>query len=103
MSLGSGTDVEDGAPVPAIAILHENYPNPFQTSTTINYELSREGHVKVTVFDLQGRKVRDLMDGYQQAGQHTVTLEADNLPSGTYIYQLETREWKTSSKMLLVR
>lgn len=104
LSLGVGTDVEsDDITVPTEMVLHDNYPNPFQSSTTIGYELSRQGHVKVAVYDVQGREVRVLVDGFQQAGRKTVTIDADNLPSGTYLYQLDFEDWSTTKKMLVVR
>lgn len=99
-----GTDVEsDDVALPTAMVLNDNYPNPFQSSTTISYELSRAGHVKVAVYDVQGREVRVLVDAHQQAGRNAVTMDAGNLPSGTYLYQLDFETGSTSKKMLVVR
>ena len=104
VSLGSQTDIEPEDPTrPEISMLQENYPNPFATSTTIGYELPQEGAVKLTVYDMQGREVKVLVDAFQQAGVNSVTFDAANLPSGTYLYQLDFGKWRSSKKMMLVR
>ena len=101
---GKPTDIERESPsIPALATLHNNYPNPFSSSTTISYELAREGHVNITLFDLQGRAVRTLVDTYQSPGNHSYALDAGNLPSGTYVYQIDVGDWQASKKLLLVR
>ena len=98
------TSNEKDQPVlPAAAVLHDNYPNPFNTSTTISYELARPGHVKIALYDIQGREVRVLVDSYEAAGYNTYMLEAGRLPSGTYVYQIETGGWQATKKLVLVR
>ena len=94
---------EPNRALPAVATLHDSYPNPFHTTTNITYELACEGHVNIALYDIQGRQVRVLVDSYKAAGNHAVTLDADNLPSGTYLYQLEVRGWRSAKKVLLVR
>ena len=82
----SGTDIESAEPMlPQLATLHGNYPNPVRSSTNISYELAREGHVNVTLFDIQGRTVDVLVDAFQQSGQHSYTLDAGSL-SQRYIH-----------------
>ena len=100
----SRVDVEDPEiTLPAKATLHNSYPNPFQTTTNISFELPREGHVNVSLFDIQGRRVRVLVDEYRTAGSHAVTLNADNLSAGTYLYQLEVEGWRSSKKLVLIK
>ena len=103
-SLVIRADVETAEPaLPALATLHGNYPNPFTTHTTIDYELAQPGPVKIALYDIQGRKVRDLVDTYHPAGAQSYTLDAGSLPSGTYVYQIEIGDWRSARKLQLVR
>lgn len=93
----------EGEAVPTQMLLHENYPNPFQDTTTIQYALSEAGPVRLEVYNLLGRVVRVLVDGHQAAGLHTVSVEAGRLPAGTYFYRLETQHAAQTRPMQLVR
>jgi hypothetical protein len=73
---------------PARFTLHQNYPNPFQGSSTISYVLERAEHVKIEVFDILGRRVALLQDAWQTPGPHVQVFEADHLPGGLYLLQL---------------
>ncbi len=76
--------------VPDRVTLHQNYPNPFNPVTNIQWELDAESHVTLSVYDLLGRKVSLLADGFHHAGVHTISFDASALSSGVYIYRLET-------------
>lgn len=89
--------------VPDQFTLRQNYPNPFNPTTTISYTLAAPSHVRLSVFDLQGRLVQRLVDHPKGAGPHSIPFDAGNLPSGTYIYRIETNSGNSSRKMLLVR
>lgn len=91
------------SPFPGSISLNQNYPNPFNPITTISWYLGRSGQVKIEVFDILGRKVKTLLNTYQAAGNHTIQLDAGDLPSGVYYYQLKIDDRKFSKKMLLVR
>lgn len=80
-----------------------NYPNPFNPSTNIQYGLPQKTHVMLEVYDLIGRKVAQLVNKSQGAGQYTVRFEADDLPSGLYIYRLQTPEKTLTEKMFLIK
>ncbi|HKJ46799.1 MAG TPA: T9SS type A sorting domain-containing protein, partial [Balneolales bacterium] len=70
--------------------LAQNYPNPFNPSTNISYTLPVSSKVTLTVYDIMGRKVAQLIsDAIQGSGNHVLTFKADNLASGTYFYRLE--------------
>lgn len=62
-----------------------NYPNPFNPETVINYSLNEASRVKVSIYDITGRQVAILVNGLNQAGSHKVVWKANNFPSGTYI------------------
>lgn len=98
-TLSSSTAV-DALPV---NLLHQNYPNPFQSATTIEYDLPEPGFVSLRVFDLQGRLVADLASGHQAAGKHSVNFDAGHLPGGFYLYTLQTGHLVQSRKMALIR
>ena len=75
--------------LPTAFELKQNYPNPFNPATTIRYDLPENAEVRLTVYDMLGRRVTTLVDDSQSAGSHSVSFDAANLSSGTYIYHLE--------------
>jgi len=98
------TSIEDQfSEIPAKLELDQNYPNPFNPSTQINFGLPESGTVKLQVFDLLGRKVMTLIDGTMQAGRQSITFDASNLPSGMYLYRLETSSNVLVRKMMLIK
>ena len=88
---------------PSGYVLEGNYPNPFNPETTIRFGLQETSTVKLTVYDVLGRQVRVLIDGTLSVGVHETVFEASNLPSGTYLYRLETPLGNFVQKMLLVK
>jgi hypothetical protein len=101
--IGSTTVAAEPTELPDRVELLQNYPNPFNPSTTIHYKLSTPGAVTLTVFDALGREVRILVNVRQGAGSYEVRMDASDLPSGMYVYRLETPESSRSRAMLLVR
>jgi hypothetical protein len=83
--------------------LDGNYPNPFNPSTEIGFTLPESVHVRLVVYDVLGREVAVLADGKLAAGRHVVRFEAQNLPSGTYLYHLEAGAFSQSRAMLLMK
>jgi len=83
--------------------LIDAYPNPFNPTTTLSYELQDACSVSLNVFDIQGKQVVQLVDGYRNAGTHEVTFDAAGLSSGVYIYQLNADGVQTSGKMMLMK
>jgi hypothetical protein len=97
----------DEAPALRLA-LDQNYPNPFNPQTTIQYHLERPGDVRISIFDLQGRLVRSLVQGARDAGPNSVIWNGTNdqgqaVPAGTYVYRLETDQRVLSRTMVLVK
>jgi hypothetical protein len=79
------------------------FPNPFNPVTTISYELRETGFVSLKVFDVHGRLVTSLVNGYRDTGLHQVAFDAEQLPSGIYVYRLESRNAHAAGKMLLLK
>jgi flagellar hook assembly protein FlgD len=88
--------------------LHQNYPNPFNPVTTIRYELSREGHLKLRVVNLLGQQIATLYNGLQSEGFHEITWTGRdafgrNASTGIYFLVLETEDRTHHRKMLLIK
>jgi hypothetical protein len=79
------------------------YPNPFNPAAAIRFTLREASYVELTVFDLQGRGVVDLVDGWRAAGVHEVTFNGSNLASGVYVYRLRAGEFQASAKVVLMK
>lgn len=94
---------EEQADIPLQTELHQNYPNPFNPATNISYTLSESGSARLTVYNLAGRKVAELVNGVQSSGNHVVSWDATNIASGLYIYRLQTNGSSISKKMLLIK
>ncbi len=85
-------------------ILHQNYPNPFSTTTSIKYYLSQKVKVTLEILDVTGQIVKTLINDVENIGEHTVTYDGSDFSSGIYIYRLSTSTgFKQSKKMLLVK
>jgi flagellar hook assembly protein FlgD len=86
----------------------QNYPNPFNPSTKFRYALPEGRSVKVLVYDLNGRRVAELVNNYQNAGTYEVTRNGKNdsgvlVASGTYIYKIEAGNFNQVKKMVLLK
>lgn len=89
--------------VPETFSLDQNYPNPFNPATRIVYSLPTDSKIRLEVFDLLGRKVASLIDGFVHAGEHAVDFNASHLVSGVYIYRLSAQNLVISKKMTLIK
>ena len=94
------TEGEDRASVFA---LEQNYPNPFNPSTVINYSVANSGKVSLSVYNLLGQKVAQLVNGTKAAGNYNVTWNATAATSGVYYYRLETGGQVLAQKMMLIK
>ncbi|MBN2029647.1 T9SS type A sorting domain-containing protein [bacterium] len=83
--------------------LYQNYPNPFNPSTSIDYQLPAKVFVTLKIFDILGNEVETLVNGSQDAGNHSVQFNASDLPSGVYYYRLETGMNQETRKLLLLK
>jgi parallel beta-helix repeat protein len=89
--------------IPTEYTLYQNYPNPFNPTTTINYDLPNTSDVSLIIYDILGRKVKELVNEKQQAGRYEVQFNASNISSGVYIYQLIAEKYMSSKKMILLK
>jgi hypothetical protein len=81
----------------------ENYPNPFNPVTVINYQLPQDGFVILKVYDMLGKEVAAVVNEYKNAGYYIVNFDASRLTSGVYIYTINTNNFFLSKKMLLMK
>jgi len=95
--------VEEDLPEPESVWLGQNYPNPFNPETVIPVRVSRAGWVKVTVFDINGREIQVLKQGFWEPGDYRLPFSGTGLPSGLYLIRLEAAGQTQSRKMMLVR
>lgn len=99
----TGIDQKHNRPIAESYKLLQNYPNPFNPATTISYSLPRNSLVKLTVFDIQGKEVKSLVNEVKSAGSYQVEFNATNLPSGVYLYRLEAAGYSETKKLLLLK
>ena len=89
--------------LPQEVVLHQNYPNPFTSTTTIPFEVHEPTDVRIDVFDILGRHVARLVDGVVIAGKHLVTMDSGRLSSGTYLYRIQAGETRKIRRMVYVK
>ena len=97
------SDVVEVEIMPTQFELSQNYPNPFNPSTTIRFSLPIEAYLKINIYNMLGELVETLAEGTYDAGYHKVIFDASNLPSGAYIYRLESSEFLQTKKFLLLK
>jgi hypothetical protein len=83
--------------------LGQNFPNPFNPTTSIRYELATPERVRLVVYDIIGKEIRTLVDGLQPAGFYDVQFVADHVESGVYFYRLTAGQFTSVQKMLLLK
>jgi hypothetical protein len=83
--------------------LSQNFPNPFNPSTDISFALPNAGKVKLVVYNVLGQEVATLVDQAMEAGNHTVTWEANEYSSGVYFYRLNAEKYTQTLKMMLLK
>ena len=100
---GGSTSVGGDHNTPSSFSLEQNFPNPFNPSTRLNYTLPRSGHVSLKIFNALGHEIAVLVHSTQPAGNYSVEWLANEVPSGVYFARLETGGFSTTKKLLLIR
>jgi len=98
LSMPSGIEENN---IPDQTALHQNYPNPFNPETLISFSLPKEEQVTLSVFNMNGQLVKEIVNSRVAAGNHSINFNASDLNSGIYFYTLETGSTKLSKKMIL--
>jgi pectate lyase len=84
-------------------VLAQNFPNPFNPATTINYQLKNDSKVTLKVYNIFGQEVASLVNANEKAGSHSVSFDASKLPSGVYLYCLQAGNYSETKKMTLLK
>lgn len=97
------TDVKEHNNLPTEYMLEQNYPNPFNPTTLISYSLPTECFVTLNIYDLLGREMAVLENGYKLAGTYSYNFDASNFTSGIYFYTIKAGSFTSTKKMLLMK
>jgi N-acetylneuraminic acid mutarotase len=101
--VGSPTAINQKENIPQKLFLNQNYPNPFDLTTIVQFSIPESGFVTLTVYDSFGREVGTLVNESLNAGEHSVNFDANDLIDGIYFYKLKTGDMILTGKMLLMR
>ena len=90
-------------PLPTQYALYQNYPNPFNPETVIEYDIPKDDHVEIEIYDVLGEKIQTLINERINAGKHKIKFDAKKLSSGTYFYRLRSDKLTITKKLLLLK
>lgn len=94
---------EYGKDLPEDYALSQNFPNPFNPVTTINYEIYKEGNVSIKLFDCLGNEIETLVNRFSTTGSYSLQYDASRLTSGVYFYQLIVNDFMSTKKMCVMK
>jgi len=107
ITIATPTDVTDDdiypSTLPNKFVLHQNFPNPFNPTTTISFELPTGSDITIDLFNVLGQRVDNIADGYYPAGRYSVVWEANHAASGVYFYRIRNMQESIVRKMLLLK
>ncbi len=89
--------------VPSAFSLKQNYPNPFNAETVIRYAVKSRGNVSMKLYNIEGKEITSLFDGFQNAGTYELKYNASNLPSGVYFYKLSVNGFSQTKRMVMAK
>ena len=97
------TGVKDESASPKSYSLEQNFPNPFNPSTTIKYSVAETGNTTIKVYNILGSEIATLLNEVKQPGNYELNFNAAELPSGTYFYSIESNNFRQVKKMILMK
>ncbi len=103
LTVESATSVQPAGGAPSQYFLAQNYPNPFNPTTMIRFGLPQGGFVTLKVVNLLGQEVQTLVTGYMPAGVHVVQFVADELPTGMYLYRIQSGSYTETRKLVVLK
>ena len=108
MIIGTGQYIADAISdykqLPLSYQLEQNYPNPYNPNTTIEYSLPQASNVTINLYNILGQRIKQLMTGLRkEAGYHQIEWDASRISSGIYYYRIEAGEFQDVKKMILLR
>lgn len=103
VNVGSVAINHNSSTIPEKFYLYQNYPNPFNPTTKIRFDLARSGNVKLAIYDISGKQVAEIVNSNYGAGEYSFDFSAENLSTGVYFYKLETPDYTSIKKMILVK
>lgn len=104
IGMGTPTDVnENESSMPNEFKLNQNYPNPFNPSTTISFSIARKDFVNISIYNIKGEKVSELMNSELESGRYEINFKADGLSSGIYFYKLTSSSMTDIKKMTVLK
>ena len=83
--------------------LNQSYPNPFNPNTTISFQIKQFSNVNINVYDINGRIIANLFNGFKSAGEYSINWNAANIPSGTYFLNMSTNSFSSTQKLMLIK
>lgn len=97
------TDLEELSDVPNVYFLQQNYPNPFNPTTSIQFSIKQSAVTSLVLYDILGQKVKTLFEKDLKAGIHNYSLDASDLSSGLYLYQIQSGNFIATKKLMLLK
>jgi hypothetical protein len=94
---------DENETIPDKLILRQNYPNPFNPTTTISYSISEPATISLKVYDILGKEVITLLNGYQTSGNYKIEFDASSLSSGLYFYKIKAGEFSAIKRLVLIK
>jgi len=103
IEITGGSGIKTNRTIPVRSKLSQNYPNPFNAVTQINFDLATTGFTTLKVYNLLGKEVASLVNKQVPAGSHSINLDANSLESGIYYYKIQSGDFATVKKFVLVK
>lgn len=97
------TSIALSSRIPKEFVLSQNFPNPFNPTTTIEYTISKSSYVTLKVYDILGREIKTLVDEDEQPGYYHATFSAFGLPSGIYFYRLQAGTFRETKRLTILK